>query len=132
MYGERRIYAHLRFCALVGGRRSIPVFCQYAHQEYDQGDVVCVRFQDFVFTESVQEIAKRLLPIEHEMQIEALRLLATGQARPIPVPSVWETWEEKFLMDQARMEAETFYSEKYKPGCEVFIATETHNHPRRR
>jgi len=114
MYGERRTYAHLRFCNLVGEYRPIPVFCQYVHPDYDQGDVIYVRFEEFSHSESVQKIAERLLPVEHEVQIEALRLLATGQAHPIPVPRVYQTPEEKLLMDQARLEAHEFYNLKEK------------------
>jgi len=50
-----------------------------------------------------------LLPIEHEVQIKGLYLLATGKAKPIPVPRVYETDEERTLMDQARIAAKERY-----------------------
>lgn len=129
MYGERRIYAHLRFCQMIDEKRPIPVFCQFVHSEYDQGDVVYVRFEDFDLTESVQAIAKRLLPVEHEVQIEALVHLASCTYRCIPVPRVYETPEEEKLMDQARLEAENFYRNKYMSGSEVYFVSETHVNP---
>ena len=126
MHGKRRIYAHLRFCQMIDEKRPIPVFCQFVHPKYDQGDVVYVRFEDFNFAESVNTIANRLLPVEHEVQIEALLRLAKGTYRREPVPRVFETPEEKELMDQVRLEAESFYRHEYKPGSEVFFTPETH------
>ncbi|PIU78009.1 MAG: hypothetical protein COS72_03755 [Candidatus Moranbacteria bacterium CG06_land_8_20_14_3_00_43_56] len=47
MYYERRIYAQLWFCKKIGEKRPIPVFCQYAHKDYDDGDVVYVHYEDY-------------------------------------------------------------------------------------
>jgi len=109
MYYERRIYAQLWFCKKIGEKRPIPVFCQYAHKDYDDGDVVYVHYEDYQEHETDEEISRRLLPIEHEVQIEGLYLLATGKAKPIPVPRVYETDEERTLMDQARIAAKERY-----------------------
>jgi folate-dependent phosphoribosylglycinamide formyltransferase PurN len=127
MYGERRIFTHMLFCRMIGERRPIPIFCQYVDPAYDQGKVVYARFEDFAFTESVSAIAKRLLPIEHEVQIEALFRLATGIVQCFPVPRVYETPKEKRLMDAARLEAEGFYKSMEIKGieAEVFLPTET-------
>jgi phosphoribosylglycinamide formyltransferase 1 len=112
MYGQRRLYAHIRFCEMIGERRPVPIFCQFVDPNYDQGDVVFARFEDIREGEAVAEIADRLLPIEHEVQIEALYRLATNTAQPAPVPRIYKTPEEKLLMHKARMEANEFYSRK--------------------
>lgn len=129
MYGKRRLYAHRRFCEMIDEKRPIPVFCQYVHPIYDLGDAIYVKFEDFDLAESVQAIAERLLPVEHEVQIEALLRLATCTHRCVPVPRIYETPEEEKLMDQARLEAEHFFRNEYKPGREVFFAPETHVNP---
>jgi folate-dependent phosphoribosylglycinamide formyltransferase PurN len=114
MYYERRIYAQMWFCKKIGEKRPIPIFCQYVHKVYDEGNVIAVRFEDFQEGETVEKIAKRLLPIEHEVQIEGLLLLATGEAKPIPVPRVYETDEEKAVMDQAIYAAKDQYPKLMK------------------
>lgn len=112
MYGQRRLYAHIRFCEMIGEKRPVPIFCQVVDPNYDQGDIIYVRFEDIREGETVAEIAERFLPIEHEVQIEALYRLATNTAQPAPVPHIYKTPEEKLLMDKARMEARDFYSRK--------------------
>lgn len=114
MYYERRIYAQMWFCKKIGEKRPIPIFCQYVHKVYDEGNVIAVRFEDFQESETVEEIAKRLLPIEHEVQIEGLCLLATGEVKPIPVPRVYETDGERAVMDQARHAAKDRYPKLMK------------------
>jgi len=112
MYGQRRLYAHIRFCEMIGEKRPVPIFCQFVDPHYDQGDVVYVRFEDIREGETVAEVAERLISVEHEVQIEALYQLATNTAQPVPVPRVYKTPEEKMLMDKARVEANEFYSRK--------------------
>lgn len=112
MYGERRLYAHIRFCEMIGEKRPVPIFCQIVDQNYDQGDIIYARFEDIWEDETVAEAAERFLPIEHEVQIEALYRLATNTAKPSPVPRVYKTPEEKLLLDKARIEANEFYSRK--------------------
>jgi len=112
MYGERRLYAHIRFCEMIGEWRPVPIFCQYVHYGYDQGKVIFMRYEDIKAGETITEIADRFLPIEHEVQIEALYRLATNTAQSAPVPLIYKTSEEKLLMDKARIEANEFYSRK--------------------
>jgi folate-dependent phosphoribosylglycinamide formyltransferase PurN len=114
MYGERRLFAHIRFCEMIGEKRPVPIFCQIVDSIYDNGDVISVRFEDILEGEKIEEAAKRFLPIEHEVQIEALIRLATFTECPSPVPRVYETPGEKLLMDLARIEAHQFYNRKEK------------------
>lgn len=114
MYGERRLYAHIRFCEMVGEKRPVPIFCQVVDPVYDNGAAISVRFEDILDGETIEDAAKRFLPIEHEVQIEALLRLATFSENYIPVPRVYDTPEEKILMDQARIEAHEFYCQKEK------------------
>lgn len=111
MYYQRRIFAHRWFCQKIGERRLIPIFCQYVypHRDYDEGNVVYVRFEDYQEHETDKEISDRLLLIEHEVQIEGIYLLATGRAKPIPVPRVYQTDAERAIMDQARLAAKERY-----------------------
>lgn len=112
MYYQRRVFAHLWFCKKIGEKRPIPIFCQYVGKGYDEGDAIyVVYYANFQQDEAPEEISARLLPIEHKVQIEGLYLLATKQAKPIPVPRVYEfgNKEEQLLMDQARLAAKERY-----------------------
>jgi folate-dependent phosphoribosylglycinamide formyltransferase PurN len=132
MHGERRIFAHLNFCMVIGEKRLIPVFCQFVHPKYDQGDIIHVEFVDFDFAESVSEIATRLLPIEHRVQIEALRLLALGKAMPLPVPLVYRTLQEQLMMEEIRVKTDQFYRKHYDSKTKIYFSLETHSSPRLR
>jgi folate-dependent phosphoribosylglycinamide formyltransferase PurN len=114
MYGERRLHAHIRFCEIIGEKRPVPIFCQVVDPVYDNGDAISVRFENILEGETIEEAAKRFLPIEHEVQIEALFRLATFSENYFSVPRVYETPEEKLMMDQARIEAHEFYCQKEK------------------
>ncbi len=112
MYGERRLYAHIRFCEMIGEWRPVPIFCQVVDPDYDQGDIIYVRFENIRKGETIAEMAQRFLPIEYEVQIEALYRLATNAAQSSPVPLIYKTPEEKLLMDKAKLEADKFHSGK--------------------
>lgn len=109
MYGQRRLYAHIRFCEMIGEWHPVPIFCQYVHHDYDRGEAVFVQYENIKEGETIAAMADRFLPIEHEVQIEALYRLATSSAQPVPVPLVYETPAEKLLMDKAKIEANEFF-----------------------
>lgn len=109
MYGVRRIYAHMRFCELIGQIRPIPIFCQWVSPEYDAGGIVHVQYADFSPEETPEKIAARLLPIEHQVQIEALRRVAKDVTRTRPVPRIALDYRERALLLRAKEEARDRY-----------------------
>ena len=110
MYRARRIYALLRFEALIGEKRLLPIFCQRVASEYDAGNVIYARWIRMAIDESAEQIADRVLPIEHAVQIEALRRLATGHPiRERPVPRFARAKGQEELLLQAKREARDRY-----------------------
>lgn len=109
MYYGRRLFAHFRFCEIIGEKRPVPIFCQLVAPNFDDGDAICAIHADFAEGESVEEVATQFLPLEHEVQIEGLRLLATETANPFPVPRVYLDLREKKIMDRVREEANIFF-----------------------
>ncbi|KKS14378.1 hypothetical protein A2617_02080 [Candidatus Daviesbacteria bacterium RIFOXYD1_FULL_41_10] len=114
MYGVRRIFAHMKFCELVGESRPIPVFCHMVTPEkpnYDEGEAVAVKWVDLLSNESAEEALKRLAPIEYEAQIEALRRLTTqGESLQLqPNPIIAKNPKEAELLLQAKMAARDKY-----------------------
>lgn len=113
MYGIRRIYAHIRFCEMIGEKRPIPIFCQWVAPKYDEGDVIYVRYEDIVPDETPEEAAERLLRIEHQVQIEALCRLATGSFQAQPAPKIAITSKEEEILFLAKKEARNRYPRKH-------------------
>jgi len=100
MYGIRRIYAFLWFCRKVGEVRKIPIFSQWVAPEYDKGDVIFLKYAKIDLNEKPEKIAQRLLPIEHEVQIEARSRLAKGNFKERALPKIAKNpKEEKILLE---------------------------------
>ncbi len=115
MYGVRRVYAHIRSCQMMGERRPIPIFCQRVESQYDEGDVIFLQYEEILPGETAEEAAERLLPIEHQVQIEALRRLATDQVKDQPVPNLAQNQAEEVFLEMAKKESRQKYP-KNKEG----------------
>ena len=109
MYGERRVYAHMRFCEETGRQIPLPIFCQYVGHDYDVGEVIYIQFEDLLPEESPKQVADRMLPIEHAVQIEGRRLLASGSFERRPVPQYARDEKEEILLEQLMKEARDKY-----------------------
>ena len=111
MYGVRRIYVHMRFCETMKENRPIPVFCQKVAPRYDDGDVIYVQYENILAGETPEEAAKRLLDVEYQVQIEALRRLAAGVCKGQPVPKIALNLKEEKILFEIKKEAR----DKYPP-----------------
>jgi folate-dependent phosphoribosylglycinamide formyltransferase PurN len=110
MYGVRRIYAHMRFCETIGEKRPISIFCQKVAPEYDEGQAIFIQYEDIFVGETPEVVAKRLLPIEHQVQIEALYRLATNSFKLQPVPKLANNLAEERILSEIKKEARDKYS----------------------
>lgn len=68
--------------------------------------------------EKPDEVAKRLLPIEHQVQIEGRRCLATKSCQELPVPLVALNDEEEQILEWAKKQAR----DKYPPMAKYVIS----------
>jgi len=109
MYGVRRIYTHIIFCQRIGRWRKIPIFCQWVAPEYDQGNIIYLRYEEIKPSETAEEAAERLLVIEHQVQIEARYRLAKGIFKEEPVPKIAQNLEEEKILFAAIKEAGNKY-----------------------
>lgn len=109
MFGVRRIYAHLRFCELVGENRPIPIFCQKVAPNYDEGNTIYLKYEELSTREDINSIQERLTSIEHEVQIEALYRLNTGTYVEQQVPKITKNAKEEELLLKAKKEARDKY-----------------------
>ena len=116
MYGIRRIYAHIRFCEITGESLPIPVFCQRVVSKYDEGNTIYVQYENILSGETPEEAAERLLSIEYQVQIEALRRLATDSYEEQPVPKLAINSEEEKILFKVKKEARDKYPFKINKG----------------
>jgi len=112
MYGVKRIYAHMRFCEIIGEKRPISVFCQRVAPKYDEGNVIYLQYENILSGETPEIAGERLLNIEHQVQIEALRRLATNLYKEEPVPKIARNSEEEKILFKAKKEARDKYPAK--------------------
>ena len=112
MYGVRRIYAHMRFCKIIGENRPVPIFCQKVALRYDGGDLIYLQYENILSGETLEEAAERLLKIEHQVQVEALRRLATNSYEIQPVPKITLNPEEEKILFEVKKEARDKYPSK--------------------
>lgn len=105
MYGVRRVYAHRRFCEIIGENRPIPIFCQWVSSQYDEGNAIYVQYENILANETVEEAAKRLLNIEYQVQVEALYRLATNSFKEQPVPKITLNPKEEEILLKVKREA---------------------------
>ncbi len=109
MYGVRRIYAHMLFCEMIWDNRPIPIFCQFVAPKYDKGNAICVYYENILPGESPENAAARLLPFEHQVQIEGLYRLATNSFEPRPVPEIALNRREEEILLEAKKKARDIY-----------------------
>lgn len=112
MYGVRRIYAHMKFCEMIGEKRPIPIFCHLVTIEkpnYDEGEVVAVKWVDLLPNELAEDVMARLAPVEYEVQIEALRRLSSGNCKLERNPVIAKNIKEEELLLQAKIAARDKY-----------------------
>ncbi len=109
MYGVRRIYAHMRFCEIIGEKLPIPVFCQRVASRYDEGNTIYLQYENILLGETPETAGERLLNIEHQVQIEALRRLATNSYKEEPVPKIARNPEEEKILFKVKKEAHDKY-----------------------
>lgn len=80
MYG-RRVHAAVIIFNRLSQRRDpyTMVIAQRVSKEYDQGNVVQHAVVSILPTDTVDDLQKRALPLEHEVQIQLLRRIALGE-----------------------------------------------------
>ncbi len=105
MYGVRRVYAFQLFCQRIGEQRPFPVFCQWVAPEYDAGKTIYLKEEKVKPEEDPEEVAERLLEVEHEVQIEGRYHLAKNDFKERPVPQIAKNEKEKEILSWAIKQA---------------------------
>ena len=111
MFGERRVYAHMRFCQEVGRLMPIQVFCQLVHPIYDAGKIVYDEMVELDFKKTPEQNAETLLSIEHQVQISGRLAMYYGidpEKLDFPI-NIAQDSEEEALLEYIKKEAIKMY-----------------------
>ncbi len=81
MFGMRVHAARLFFVQATERDWWTEATAQYVDPRYDRGALIASRPVPILRDDTPETLKDRVLPVEHETQIEALRLIATGRAQ---------------------------------------------------
>lgn len=79
MYGRRVPAAVLLFTRMTKREPWTQVVVQRVHYDWDQGVVVGSKRVPILPSDTVEDLQKRILPVEHRLQIELLKQVAEGK-----------------------------------------------------
>lgn len=85
------------------------VIGQRVHQKYDQGVVVKSDKVDILSSDTVEELQQRALPVEHRVQIELLKDVASGNIKEIKRGEVLVNPGEEQVLFMAKRIARLLY-----------------------
>lgn len=98
MFGRRVHAAVLIFNRLTQRRpQCTQVIAQNVHPQYDQGAVLKWAPVAITPTDTVDDLQKRALPIEHQVQIDLLKDVATGTIETVPHEAFVKSGEQVIL-----------------------------------
>ncbi len=108
MYGTAVHAAVLEFRKLTGGEMWTEVVAQRAERDMDAGAVVKSARVKILAGDSAETLQQRALPIEHRVQIELLKDIASGNVHEVIRPPLVLAGEEKIL-EAAKQKAREMY-----------------------
>jgi phosphoribosylglycinamide formyltransferase 1 len=98
MYGMRVHAARLLFAQEVGRDMWTEAIVQRVATAYDEGAVVQSGRIQILSTDTPEDLQRRVLPVEHRLQIALLKEVANGTIKEIPPrPSLVRLGEEEIL-----------------------------------
>lgn len=83
MYGRRVHAARLLFTRMTKRDLWTDAIAQRVHRDFDQGAVVKSTRVDILTDDTVDDLQQRVLPVEHRVQIDLLKDVASGRVRDI-------------------------------------------------
>ncbi|MBI2598906.1 hypothetical protein HYW40_01690 [Candidatus Curtissbacteria bacterium] len=108
MYGQRVHAAVLEFRKMTGRDFSTEAICQRVDPDFDMGAVVKSAQIEIRDDDTAESLAARVLPIEHRVQVELLKDLASGNVHEVTRPPIVLAGEEKIL-EAAKQKAIKLY-----------------------
>lgn len=109
MYGKRVHCARILFCRGLNKDHWTEATAQLVAVEYDKGDLLLTERVAIEKTDDVDTLQQRVLPVEHRVQIQALRGLVEETAAPFQRSSRLVKSGEEQVLKEARSTAILLY-----------------------
>jgi phosphoribosylglycinamide formyltransferase-1 len=103
MYGRRVHAARLLFTRMTKRDHWTEAIAQRVHKEFDQGAVVQSARVDILPDDTVDDLQQRVLPVEHQVQINLLKDVARGNIQEVTREMLIRPGEEQTLYLAKRM-----------------------------
>ncbi len=82
----------------------------FVTSEYDQGEVIGRKRLEILPNDTPDSLQERLLPVEHELQIEVLKKFANGEVTPLTREEPLVHFDEESILEECKKEIITKYS----------------------
>ena len=99
MYGRRVHAAILIYRRLSKTEPYTEAVAQRVHEEFDKGSVVKSQRVTIISSDTVHGLQQRVLPVEHKLQIELLKEIASGNIQEeLPRQSIVSLDNRQYLL----------------------------------
>lgn len=109
MFGKRVISARLLFVQRTGYDFWTEATAQRVAVNFDEGGVLNRKQVEILPDDTVETLAARLLPFEHEVQIQTLEMFENGTLKEITRPEPLVKPEEYTILEECKREAIKLY-----------------------
>lgn len=109
MFGKRVVAARLLFAQKTAENRWTEATAQRVGTEFDKGAVLHKKQVEILPEDTVESLAARLLPVEHEVQIETLKMFANGTVKEIVRSEPLVKPEEYAILNECKQQAIKLY-----------------------
>lgn len=109
MFGKRVVCARLLFAQRTQNNMWTEATAQRVDAEFDKGAVLHAKRVDITAGDTVEILSERLLPVEHQVQIETLEMFAAGKAEEIIRQEPLVKPEEYAILEECKVEAIKLY-----------------------
>lgn len=108
MYGKRVHAAVLEFRKMTGRDFLSEAICQIVDPDFDMGAVVKSAQIEIIDDDTPEVLAARVLPIEHRVQVEFLKDVASGNVHEVMRPPI-VLEDQKKILEEAKQKAIAMY-----------------------
>ena len=109
MHGQRVHAARLLFVRETKRDYWTEAIAQRIHNDFDKGSVVKFRRVDILPSDTVDDLQQRVLPAEHQVQIELLKDVASGSVKEVTGRELLVKPGEERILFQAKRSARLLY-----------------------
>ena len=109
IFGKAAHASVLEFQRLSGRVFPTEASIHRVTEQFDEGEVVARRVVNIILGDTVESLSRRMLPIEHDLQIEFLKNVYDGRVKALVRKNPLIRTSEEQLLEKAKKIATTLY-----------------------